>query len=238
MGLQDHALRVAHRVGDELCGVVRIVGAALAGFEAGIGPRQLATAVGAHELAVGAHPYGAPDVLRGQGVQRLVELDVVVRVDFALLPRRRIETLGDERAERSLLEGGEDDQRLLPGGPVATLARHLGAPANGVAAHVIQVEPRLAAKETLANVLDVAFHLRLAGGMTHHGRVDHEAAVRGVLVEGALEDRIVAVGLGHRRPQIVDDDPPRHAAEVFPGVLEALDEIAVNCPGFPGDRFT
>ena len=62
-------------------------------------------------------------------------------------------------------------------------------------AHVLEVDPLLAAKEVLAQVLHVSLHLRLARGVAHHGRVDHEAAVGGVLVEGALEDRIVAIGL-------------------------------------------
>jgi hypothetical protein len=61
--------------------------------------------------------------------------------------------------------------------------------------------------------------------MAHHRRIDHEAAVGGVLLEGALEDRIVAIGLGDGGFQIVDHHPRRHTAEVLPGVLQAVDEL-------------
>jgi len=58
------------------------------------------------------------------------------------------------------------------------------------------------------------------------GRVDHEAADLRVLDEDALEDRIVAVGLGDRRLEIVEHHPHRHATKEGPRVLEPIDHVA------------
>ena len=70
---------------------------------------------------------------------------------------------------------------------VDALACHLTAPAHGLTLHVIAIQPALASKEVLADVLHLAFDVWLALGMARHGCVDHEAPVRGVLGEGPLE---------------------------------------------------
>ncbi|MEB2285137.1 MAG: hypothetical protein OZ922_10715 [Myxococcales bacterium] len=87
------------------------------------------------------------------------------------------------------------------------------------------IEPRLAAEEVFADVLHIALDMGLTGRVAHDGGVDHEAAVARVFVEGAREDRIVAIGLGDRGAQIVEHDPGRDAAEILPGVLQAGDEV-------------
>lgn len=62
--------------------------------------------------------------------------------------------------------------------------------------------------------------------MARDGRVDHEAADLRVLGEDALEDRLVAVGLGDRRLEIVEHHPPRHPTKEGPRVLEPIDHVA------------
>ena len=101
----------------------------------------------------------------------------------------------------------------------------VGAPRDGLALHVLAAQPLLTTEEALAHVRHLPLDVRLALGMPHHRRVDDEAAVPRVLVEHAAEDRVVAVGLRDRRPQIVEDDAARHPAEEVPGILQALDQI-------------
>lgn len=66
VGLANHALGIAHGVGRELLRIVLVVGAAPAGLQACIGADELASVVGAHDLAVGPHPELTADVLGGQ----------------------------------------------------------------------------------------------------------------------------------------------------------------------------
>ena len=94
-----------------------------------------------------------------------------------------------------------------------------------LALHVIAIEPALAAEEAFAQVGDVALDGGLALGVAGEGGVDHEAAVAGVLGEGALEEGLVAVGLGDGGFEVVQDDPGGHPVEEGPRVLEPLDQI-------------
>jgi hypothetical protein len=104
-------------------------------------------------------------------------------------------------------------------------AGDLGAPADDLALHVVAIEPGLPAKEALAYVGDLSLHVWLALRMTGHGGVDHEATVTGVLREGALEGRVVAIRLGDGRFEVVQHHARRDPAEVRPRVLEALDQV-------------
>ena len=61
--------------------------------------------------------------------------------------------------------------------------------------------------------------------MPHRCGIDDEVPVAGVLLEGALEDGVVAIGLDDRGAQIVEDDSAGGTAEEGPGVLEAVDEV-------------
>ena len=94
VGLADHALGIAHRVRARApwgsrrsrCTARRAPGVHTI-------VTSSPSVVGAHDLAVGAHPELAADVRGRQRVDGSVELEVVVGVDLALLPRRRIEAL-------------------------------------------------------------------------------------------------------------------------------------------------
>lgn len=123
--LADHPRGVTHRVRSEFLGIVVVVGASAARLQARVGLDQLAAAVCSHHLAVGTHPDLAADEAGRQGVQGFIELDVVVGVDPALLPRRRIEARSLQRAERGFLHRGEDHQWLLTGGAVDAFPSHL-----------------------------------------------------------------------------------------------------------------
>ena len=102
-GLADHGLRVPHGVGRELGRVVAVVGRAAAGRLALVDLHALAGDVDADELRVAAHPDALAHVAGRDGVDGLLELDVVVAVDLALGPARRIEARALERPQRGLL---------------------------------------------------------------------------------------------------------------------------------------
>ena len=195
--LADHAVGIAHGVRRELFGIVVVVRGATAGWLPGVRLDQLALVVGAHELPIDAGPDGLVEVARRDGVDRLVDLDVVIGMDLARDPRRRIEARTVEGLEGRALRD-EADERTLAGRAVDAGAGGLGAPADRLAVDVRGVEPRLATEKVFAHVLHIALDVRLAGRVADDGGIDHEAAVVRVLVEGAREDRIVAVGLGNR----------------------------------------
>ncbi len=199
-GLAEQRVGVSPGVGSQLLRVVVIVGGAAARFDTRVGLDELALDVDAHQLAVAADPDAFADVTGRNGVEGLLELDVVVGVDLALGPRGRIEALAAKGLERGLLDVLEDDQGALAGGAVDALARDLETPADRLALDVVAIDPLLAAEEALPQVLDSALDVGLALGVAGHGGVDHEAAMAGVLVEGALEDRVVTVRLRAPRP--------------------------------------
>ena len=225
VALADQRVGVPARVGRELLGVVVVVRGALALAHGLVGLDALAVDVDAHELRIATHPHLLPHVASGNRVEALSELDVVVRVDFGLGPHGRVEAPGYERPQLRFLLVLEDDQGAPSGGAVRALAGNLDAPADGLALDMVAIEPRLAAEEALAQVLHVALDDGLSRGVANNGGVDDEAPVRGVLGEGALEDGIVAVGLGDRCLEIVEHGPGGHAAKEGPGLLEPCDQV-------------
>ena len=61
--------------------------------------------------------------------------------------------------------------------------------------------------------------------VARHGGVDHETAVASVLLEGALENRVVAVGLRDRGLQIIEHHPDGNAPKKGPGLLKTRDQV-------------
>lgn len=100
------------------------------------------------------------------------------------------------------------------------------APGDDAALDMIAIAPLFATKEVFADIRDATLYPRLARGMAHRRRIEDEAAMRGVLVEDALKDRVVAIRLRHGRGEIVDHQTPRHTTEEEPGVLQTPDDIA------------
>jgi hypothetical protein len=158
----------------------------------------------------------------------------MVGVDLALRPGRWIEAARLERPQRGLLDR-ESPDRLLVERAVDALPGDLGRPADRFALDVGHVVPVLAPEEALADVLHLAFDVGFARRMADDGGIDHEAAVRGVFLERALEDGIVPIGLRDGGAKIVQDHAGRDAAEVLPGVLEPLDQVRELLRGRGGD---
>jgi hypothetical protein len=103
-------------------------------------------------------------------------------------------------------------------------ARDFEAPADGLTLDVIEVEEVFASEEVVSHVGDLALDVRLPLRMVDRGGIDDEASVLGVVVEGPLEDGIVAVGLRDRALDVVEDDASADTVEELPGRLEAVDD--------------
>lgn len=221
----DHPVRIAPGVRLELVGVVVVVGGATARRLCRVCLDQRAVGVQAHEPTIAAHPERLADEARRDRVQRLAEAHVVVGVHLALPPHRRVEALAGHRAQRSALDLLEHSERALARRAVHAHAGDVVTPANRLALHVRQIDPCLAAEEAVAHVRHAALDVRLAGRVAHDRGVDDEAAVVRVLLERALHRRVVAVRLGDRRLEIVQDDAGGNATEELPRRFEAVDQV-------------
>lgn len=104
-------------------------------------------------------------------------------------------------------------------------AGDLETPSDGFALNVFGAEEALAAEEVLPNVRHLAFDVRFSRRVASHGRVDDEASVLGVLAEGSLEDRVVAIGFGDGCRQVVFDDTGCDTAKGLPGHLQTIDDV-------------
>ena len=89
-GLADHPIDVAHGVVGAFRRVVGVDGASLALLDASMGRDEFVADVDADELRVAPHPDLFAHVTGGRGVEGLLELDVVIRVDLGLGPGGRI----------------------------------------------------------------------------------------------------------------------------------------------------
>ena len=195
-----------------------------------MGLDEPAVLVDAHQLAVGPHGdrplgLGRAAVLVGHRVQSVLVAHVEVGVDEQFGPVRGVKALLLKRLEPGLLQHLELFEGPLAGGAVDPQPRHAGAPAQRRLLGVLETGERLTAEEAVSHVGHLALDVGLSLGMAGHGRVDDEPAVPGVLLEGSLEGRIVAVRLDDGRLEVVDDRAVGHAAEELPGVLQTLDQI-------------
>ena len=174
-GLAQQGVGVSPSVGRQLLRVVVIVGGAAALLDTLVGLDELALDVDANQLAVAADPDAFADVTGGNGVEGLLELDVVIGVDLALGPDGGIEALGVKGTKRRSLRVLEDDEGPLAGGAVDALARGLEAPADRLALDVVAINPVLAAEEALTQILDAALDV----GLVQRCRVRRISLLRG-----------------------------------------------------------
>ena len=91
--------------------------------------------------------------------------------------------------------------------------------------HLGEVEPLFAPEEVLAHIGDRPLDVGLARRIPGSGRIQHEAPVASILLEGALEDGIVAIGPAHGRLEVVQNEANRHAPKELPGVLQSVEEL-------------
>ena len=223
VGLADHPLGIAHRVRRELLGDSR---RSRCSVRRAAGVRRTSRArpgVRAHDLAVRPHPELRPTYAGRQRSRWRGRTGCGGRGGPCTAPGRRIEALGLQRAGACLLDGGEDDERLLTRGTVDAFAGHFGAPPQRLPAHVLEVDARCSPRKKLSRrYCTLSLHLRLPLGVAH--RRLHRSRSR-----GGRRIRRRSAGRSDRsdRPwdggfQIVDHHPCRHPAEVLPGVLQAV----------------
>lgn len=185
---------------------------------------EFALGVDAHELAVAADRNLLAEVASRHGVERLLELDVVVGVDGALGPARRVVALAGQRQELVSLLVLEDDQGPLARGTMNPRAGGLEAPAYSFLLDMVAVAPGLASEEAVADVGDLALDERLPGRHPRRGRIDGEAPVGGVFLKRTMEERVVAIRLGDRALEVFDDQAAGDTPKEGPGILEPTDQ--------------
>ena len=224
LGLAHHTLRVAPGVGLEVWGVVCVVGRSSSGWFSRVGFDELAFVVDAYERFIASYRDLLSHVDRGNRVQGLEELHVVVVMNGRLDPLRRIESRPVHGPKASKLDLFEDDERAFWGGPVNTPARDFQTPTSSFPLDVSQVEPLLTAEKALSNVRHPSLDDRLALRLAYDCRVDDKASELCILLHGALKTRLVAVSLHHRRLHVVDDDPLRHTSEKLPRLFQSIDD--------------
>lgn len=76
-------------------------------------------------------------------------------------------------------------------------------------------------ERVLLNVIDATLHLPLVSGHARFGRQKHATVVVGKGLHLRMQFGIEPVRMQHRRLEIVEHDPPGHAAEVPERVLQA-----------------
>lgn len=103
-------------------------------------------------------------------------------------------------------------------------ARGLETPAHGVLLDVVAVAPGLTPEEGVPYVGHLPLDEGLARRHPRRSRIDREPPVRCVLLEGAREGGVVAIGLGDGCLQVVDDEAVSDAPKEGPGVFEPADE--------------
>jgi hypothetical protein len=190
-----------------------------------MGLDEPAPVIDPYELSVAADGDLLAQVACGHRVDGLLELDVVIGMHDTLAPGGSVEALSHQSAQSGLLFSLEDAKRGLVRGPMDACAGLGKAPANRLALDVIAVDPALSPEEALPQVGNASLNVRFSLCVTHVGRVDDEAAMAGVLLEGPLKDGIVAVGTSDGVSQIVQDKASHDAAEELPGVFEPIHEL-------------
>lgn len=230
LGLGNGGVGISPGVGSEILGIVVVVGRASSRGLWEVGLDQLPPEEDADQRTITADGDWLADVACGDRVGRLQELDMMIGMDLALGPARGVEAFSHQRTERRLLLFLEDGEGTAPGGAVDPGAGDLETPSGRFALHVLGVEEALTPKEVLADVGHHALDMRLPRRVANHGRIDDEASVLRVLTEGPLEDRVVAIGLGDGRRQVVFDDAGGHPAKELPSCFQAVDHILELLP--------
>ncbi len=103
LGVVDQPFGVTQRVVRQLSGIISIVGRPMPGLLPLMGFDYLTVVVDAHQTTITTNGDLPADVPRGHRVGRLLEADMMIRMDFMLRPNRRVEALGRCRQHRWLL---------------------------------------------------------------------------------------------------------------------------------------
>jgi hypothetical protein len=98
-GFGDDAVGITAGIGGQRLGVVVVISRASARLLRQVRLDQLFPEIDAHERAVSADGHLAPQIGRGHGVEALAKLYMVIGVDGALGPVRRVESLAGDRQQ-------------------------------------------------------------------------------------------------------------------------------------------
>ncbi len=160
-GLADEAVWCAHGVGGALGRVVIRIGRAATLGLAWMDFDECASFVELDQVAIAARLKlrAGRAGRRRRRVQRVLDADVVIRMNGDVFPERHV--VGDAvvRQQKSAFLVFEDHQWQLVRGAVVALAGDLQAPPLGLAACVDEVDERAAFPEAAACVLNESFDL-------------------------------------------------------------------------------
>lgn len=178
-----------------------------------------------HQAPVPAGPHLPAQVLRRHRVVGPLDLDMAVAVHH---PPRLVEVgevLGRQGQQSGPLDFGEVGADLAAGGAVQARVSHRLLPVQQEAILLLQAVEGPPLQGVLLHVVDAPFHLPLVARRVGPGRQEGRAVMGGEGTHLGIEIGVEPVGLLDRGPQVVQDQPLRHAAEVPEGVFQATQEV-------------
>ena len=137
--LLDETRGITERVCGQLRWIIGVIGGAAGRGLRRMGLDQLTRGIDAHERAVAAHPDALANEARRHGVERLAEADVMIGMNAALRPARRIEALAGERQQRGPFALLEDGERALTRGAVDAAPSRLARPSTHSRLHLREI---------------------------------------------------------------------------------------------------
>jgi hypothetical protein len=181
----------------------------------GVGGDPLALVEGFDRAVGDAHVDGLSDQAIGNRVEAALDLDMVVGRDAAALPGGEGVGLDRQNLQRRRVDLGE---QLGPAGAVAAHdpGVEFGDQVGDGAVELDQTEEAPVAQAGHDPALSQQhrlFHLRLVARLVGLGRHDAGPVMARHLLVGAVDRRLVAIGLGHARLEVVADDHPRDSAQ-------------------------
>lgn len=225
LGLADHVVGIPAGIGAEFLGIVIVVGRAPPRRLRSMDLDQLTPEEDAHQRTISADGDLLAAIIKGNRVEGIDELDMLIGMNAARGPARSIEPFTAQRAQRRLLLFLEDRQWPAPGGAVDPGAGNFQTPAGCFALNVRGIDEVFTPEEAVPDVGYLSLDEWLSRWMVCSCWIDHEAAVLGVLGERSLEDRIIAVSLDDGGLKVIEDDPNADPVKELPGRLQAVDHI-------------
>jgi len=223
-GLPPTPRRCRHEEGELLRRIVGVVRYPLPGT---VGPGMdldaLVVEEDLHGLPGPLRPHLPADVSRRQGVVGSVEDDVVVGMDGALLPEGPLEGRVRKGRETMLLLREEDLVGPFLRRAVDLPSDLLPAPVKGAVVRLGDIPEDPAGEEVLPDGGNDALHLALVLRRPYPGGIGDEAEVALHVRVCPVHRGIVDVRLHHTGPEVVEDNPLRHAAEEGKGPLVAVE---------------